>query len=97
MARGPKKHLKRINTPRSWLLSKTGGINATRPNQGPHKLRECLPLSIIIRYTPSHLDITSNSHSTLVMSAISSKTKMLESKLIIKSEETTNSLLVFRT
>ena len=49
MARGPKKHLKRINTPRSWLLSKMGGINATRPNQGPHKLRECLPLSIVLR------------------------------------------------
>ena len=50
MARGPKKHLKRVNTPRSWLLSKMGGIYATRPNQGPHKLRECLPLSIILRY-----------------------------------------------
>ena len=50
MARGPKKHLKRINTPRSWLLSKMGGIYATRPNQGPHKLRECLPLCIIIKY-----------------------------------------------
>eukprot|EP00178_Gracilaria_changii_P019993 TRINITY_DN58024_c0_g1_i1.p2 TRINITY_DN58024_c0_g1~~TRINITY_DN58024_c0_g1_i1.p2 ORF type:complete len:178 (-),score=17.09 TRINITY_DN58024_c0_g1_i1:291-824(-) len=49
MARGPKKHLKRINTPRSWLLSKMGGIYATRPSQGPHKLRESLPLSIIIR------------------------------------------------
>lgn len=50
MARGPKKHLKRINTPRSWLLSKIGGIYATRPSTGPHKLRECLPLSIIVRY-----------------------------------------------
>jgi small subunit ribosomal protein S4e len=50
MARGPKKHLKRINTPRSWLLSKMGGIYAVRPSQGPHKLRECLPLSIIIRF-----------------------------------------------
>ena len=49
MARGPKKHLKRINTPRSWLLSKMGGIYATRPSQGPHKLRECLPLSIVLR------------------------------------------------
>ena len=49
MARGPKKHLKRINTPRSWLLSKMGGIYAVRPSQGPHKLRECLPLSIILR------------------------------------------------
>lgn len=50
MTRGPKKHQKRINTPRGWLLSKMGGIYATRPNQGPHKLRECLPLSIILRY-----------------------------------------------
>lgn len=50
MARGPKKHLKRINTPRSWLLSKMGGIYANRPSQGPHKLRECLPLSILLRF-----------------------------------------------
>ncbi len=49
MARGPKKHLKRINTPRSWLLSKMGGIYATRPSQGPHKLRECLPLAVILK------------------------------------------------
>jgi len=32
MARGPKKHLKRINTPKGWLLNKTGGIWATRPS-----------------------------------------------------------------
>ena len=51
MARGPKKHLKKINTPKSWLLSKMDGIYATRPSQGPHKLRECLPLAIIIKYT----------------------------------------------
>jgi small subunit ribosomal protein S4e len=50
MARGPKKHLKKINTPKSWLLSKMDGTYATRPSQGPHKLRECLPLSIIIKY-----------------------------------------------
>jgi ribosomal protein S4E len=50
MARGPKKHLKKINTPKSWLLSKMDGIYATRPSQGPHKLRECLPLSVIIKY-----------------------------------------------
>jgi len=32
MARGPKKHLKKINTPKSWLLGKTQGIYATRPS-----------------------------------------------------------------
>lgn len=49
MARGPKKHLKRINAPKSWMLNKLGGTWATRPSQGPHKLRECLPLSILLK------------------------------------------------
>jgi len=49
MARGPKKHLKRLNAPRHWLLAKLGGIWAPRPSTGPHKLRECLPLSLILR------------------------------------------------
>ena len=26
MTRGPKKHLKRINAPKAWLLDKMGGI-----------------------------------------------------------------------
>jgi small subunit ribosomal protein S4e len=30
MARGPKKHLKRINAPRAWLLDKMGGIFVTK-------------------------------------------------------------------
>ena len=68
MARGPKKHLKRINTPRSWLLSKMGGIYATRPNQGPHKLRESLPLSIIIRFIHFNSERDSTSPSMLVKS-----------------------------
>jgi len=49
MARGPKKHLKRLNAPKSWLLSKMGGTWAPRPSTGPHKLRESLPLSIALR------------------------------------------------
>jgi len=49
MARGPKKHLKRLVAPRSWLLSKMGGIWAPRPSTGPHKLRESLPLTVAIR------------------------------------------------
>lgn len=49
MARGPKKHLKRLNAPKHWMLDKMGGIWAPRPSTGPHKLRECLPLSIILR------------------------------------------------
>jgi small subunit ribosomal protein S4e len=49
MARGPKKHLKRLNAPSHWMLSKMGGIWAPRPSTGPHRLRECLPICLILR------------------------------------------------
>jgi len=49
MARGPKKHMKRLNAPKHWMLDKLGGTWAPRPSAGPHKLRECLPLSLILR------------------------------------------------
>jgi len=49
MARGPKKHLKRLNAPKHWMLDKLGGIWAPRPSTGPHKMRECLPLSLVLR------------------------------------------------
>uniref|UniRef100_A0A6A7FWV0 40S ribosomal protein S4 n=1 Tax=Hirondellea gigas TaxID=1518452 RepID=A0A6A7FWV0_9CRUS len=49
MARGPKKHLKRLNAPRHWMLDKLSGIWAPRPSTGPHKLRECIPLLIVLR------------------------------------------------
>lgn len=31
------------------MLDKLGGVFAPRPSTGPHKLRECLPLVIILR------------------------------------------------
>ncbi|KAH9385665.1 small subunit ribosomal protein S4e [Nematocida major] len=49
MVGGPRKHLKRLNAPRSWMLDKLGGAFAPRPRCGPHKLRECLPLCLIVR------------------------------------------------
>mmetsp|Transcript_10517 Transcript_10517/g.9061 ORF Transcript_10517/g.9061 Transcript_10517/m.9061 type:complete len:267 (-) Transcript_10517:478-1278(-) len=49
MARGPKKHLKRIRAPKAWMLDKLGGIFAPRPSQGPHKLAHSIPLSIILQ------------------------------------------------
>jgi small subunit ribosomal protein S4e len=47
--RGPRKHLKRISAPKHWFLSKVGGIWATKPSQGPHKLRESIPLNVLLR------------------------------------------------
>lgn len=49
MARGPRKHLKRLNAPKHWMLEKLGGTWAPRPSSGPHKLRECLPMSLVLR------------------------------------------------
>ena len=49
MQRGPKKHLKRLCAPKSWMLDKLGGVFAPRPSTGPHKLRECLPLILLLR------------------------------------------------
>ncbi|MCQ2817563.1 MAG: hypothetical protein MJ252_09895 [archaeon] len=47
--RGIRKHQKRLSAPKHWFLSKVGGIWATKPSQGPHKLRESLPLSVLLR------------------------------------------------
>lgn len=49
MARGPKRHMKRMFAPSSWMLGKLDGVWAPRPTSGPHKLRECIPLTILLR------------------------------------------------
>jgi len=49
MARGPKRHLKRLFAPKDWMLSKLTGVFAPRPRAGPPKLRECMPLAVILR------------------------------------------------
>merc|ERR1712093_930012 len=49
MARGPRKHMSRLAAPKAWMLDKLGGAYAPKPSPGPHKQRECLPLSIFIR------------------------------------------------
>jgi len=49
MARGPKKHLKRMFAPSHWMLDKLKGRWAPMPSAGPHKLRECLPLIVMLR------------------------------------------------
>lgn len=49
MARGPKKHMKRLTAPKHWMLDKLRGRHAPRPSTGPHKLRESLPLVVLLR------------------------------------------------
>lgn len=64
MARGPKKHLKRLNAPSHWMLDKLSGVFAPRPSSGPHKLRECLPLTILLR---NRLKYALTGHESLVI------------------------------
>jgi len=41
--------MKRLAAPHHWMLSKMGGVYAPRPSQGPHKMRECVPLVVLLR------------------------------------------------
>jgi len=47
--RGAKRHLKRINAPKHWMLDKLGGVWAPKPAAGPHKTRDCVPLIVLLR------------------------------------------------
>jgi small subunit ribosomal protein S4e len=46
--KGQRKSMKRVATPKNWYLGKLKGVYATRPSAGPHKLRECLPLNVLL-------------------------------------------------
>merc|ERR1712176_951128 len=43
------KHLKRMFAPSHWMLDKLKGRWAPMPSAGPHKLRECMPLIVMLR------------------------------------------------
>jgi len=50
MTRGPKKHMKTVRAPKSWMLPKLGGKWCIKPSSGPHKARESVPLGIVLRH-----------------------------------------------
>ena len=41
--------MKRMYAPSHWCLEKLKGVYATRPSAGPHKLRECIPLTVLLQ------------------------------------------------
>lgn len=41
--------MKRLNAPSHWNLGKMTGVWAPKPSPGPHKMRECLPICIVLR------------------------------------------------
>lgn len=44
-----KRHLKRLAIPKSWAVKKRGIVFITKPNPGPHPLKLCLSLGVVIR------------------------------------------------
>jgi small subunit ribosomal protein S4e len=40
--------MKRVAAPKAWYLGKLKGVYSTRPSPGPHKLRECIPLNVLL-------------------------------------------------
>ena len=41
--------MKRMWAPSHWMLEKGLGNRATRPNAGPHKLWECIPIAVLLK------------------------------------------------
>lgn len=41
--------MKRMAAPSRWMLDKLTGRYAVRPSTGPHKLRECIPLAVLLK------------------------------------------------
>ena len=41
--------MKRVACPKNWYLGKLKGVYGVRPSSGPHKLRECIPLSVLLQ------------------------------------------------
>lgn len=41
--------MKRVAAPKMWYLGKLKGVYSTRPAPGPHKIRECIPLNVILQ------------------------------------------------
>merc|ERR1719446_827723 len=47
--KGQRKSMKRVAAPKQWYLGKLKGVYSTRPSPGPHKLRECIPLHVLLQ------------------------------------------------
>jgi len=53
-----KKHLSRLNMPKCWQIEKKVNKWITRPKPGPHPLKTCIPLSILIKDLLNHAETT---------------------------------------
>jgi len=49
MAKGPRKHMKRLAAPRHWRIKRKVHPFTIRPNPGAHPIHESLPLGVVVR------------------------------------------------
>ena len=53
-----KKHLKRLNAPKTWKIKRKGTKFITKPNPGPHSKEMCMPLNIVLRDKLGYVNTT---------------------------------------
>tara|TARA_Y100000310_G_scaffold330946_1_gene403610 strand:- start:1086 stop:1787 length:702 start_codon:yes stop_codon:yes gene_type:complete len=44
-----KNHLSRLNAPKSWPIRRKGIKFIAKPSPGPHSMRECIPLNLVVK------------------------------------------------
>ena len=65
-----KKHLSRLNMPKCWQVKKKVNKWITRPKPGPHPLKTCIPLSILIKDLLNHAETTKQTKKILTNKGI---------------------------
>ena len=41
--------MKRVAAPKNWYQGKLKGVYSVKPSSGPHKQRECIPISVLLQ------------------------------------------------
>ncbi len=49
-----KRHLARLSTPRTWPVERKVDVWIVRPNCGAHKMKNCLPIAVVLREILKH-------------------------------------------
>lgn len=52
------KHISRLAAPKSWPIKRKGIKFVTKPSPGPHKLKESIPLNLILRNLLGYVETT---------------------------------------
>ena len=65
-----KNHLSRLNAPKSWPIKRKGIKFIVRPSAGAHNMRECIPLSLVLKELLKYSRTTKETKSILNQGSI---------------------------